>query len=127
MPVTKEPTGYNDTAVQASRVTLVDGTTGSATPVGTSAAGTGATTSVASSATTVTLLAANSARLGATVYNDSTQVLYLLLGAGTASASVYTVQIAAGSYYEVPFRFTGVLTGLWASANGSARITAITA
>lgn len=126
MAVTKEISSYNEDAASARRVTLVSAA-GVASPVGTSAAATGATVSVASSATVVTLKAANAARLGLTVFNDSTQVLYVLLGAGTASASVYTVQLAAGAYYELPYRFTGVVTGLWASANGNARITEITA
>lgn len=87
---------------------------------------TGTTTSVASSASSVTILAANAARLGATVYNDSTQILYLLLGSGTASATNYTIQIAANGYYEAPFRFSGQLTGIWAAANGFARVTEVT-
>lgn len=87
---------------------------------------TGTETNVASSATSVTVLASNASRLGATVYNDSTQILYLLLGSGTASNSNYTLQMAAGSYYEVPFGYTGQLTGIWASANGNARVTELT-
>jgi hypothetical protein len=80
---------------------------------------------VASSATTGTLLASNAARLGAAVYNDSTQILYLKLGA-TASATSHTVQLVAGAYYEVPFGYTGVIDGIWASANGAARVTEVT-
>lgn len=81
-------------------------------------------TSVASSASSVSLLASNANRLGATFYNDSTQILYLKLGA-TASATSYTVQLAAGSYYELPtpHLYTGAIDGIWASANGNARIT----
>lgn len=88
---------------------------------------TGTTTSVASSATPVTILAANAGRFGASVYNESTAILYLLLGAGTASATVYTVQLTSGQFYEVPYGFTGILTGLWATANGNARVTEFTA
>lgn len=80
---------------------------------------------VASSATNVTLLAANANRLGATIYNDSTQVLYVKLGT-TASASSFTLQMAAGTYYEVPFAYTGNIDGIWASANGAARVTEMT-
>jgi hypothetical protein len=86
---------------------------------------TGTTTSVASSASNVTLLASNTNRLGATVYNESTQVLYLKLGA-TASATSYTLQVAGGGYYEVPFSYTGQIDGIWASANGNARVTELT-
>jgi len=95
-------------------------------PVITKRSSAGVQTSVASSASSVTILAANSNRLGATVYNDSTQILYLLLGTGPASTSVYTVQLGSQSYYEVPFNFTGQLTGIWASANGNARVTELT-
>jgi hypothetical protein len=88
-----------------------------------SRAGTGTASSVASTVTTnTTILAANANRFGASIYNESTAVLFLLLGAGTESATVYTLQMAAGSYYETPFGFTGIIKGHWASANGSARI-----
>lgn len=97
----------------ASNVNVVGGSTG--TP-----------SNVASSASSVTILAANSSRLGATIYNDSTQVLYLLLGSGTASSSNYSVQLVGGAYYEVPFNFKGQLTGIWASASGNARVTELT-
>ena len=88
-------------------------------------AATSTLTNVASSATTVTVLALNTGRIGATVMNDSTAILYLKLGA-TASATSYTVKMAAGGYYEVPFGYTGIMDGIWASANGSARVTEIT-
>ena len=77
---------------------------------------------VASSATNVTLLALNLNRTGATVANDSNQVLYLKLGA-TASTTSYTVKMRSSDYYEVPFGYTGQIDGIWASANGNARIT----
>ena len=81
-------------------------------------------TSVTASATSVSILASNSSRLGAAVYNDSTAILYLKLGA-TASTTSFTVAMAASSYYEVPFQYTGAIDGIWASATGSARITEI--
>lgn len=96
-------------------------------PISPSPSTTGATTSVASSATPVTLLAANTARRGATIVNDSTAILYGLLGAGTVSATNYTFALDGKStvpgYYEAPFGFTGIITGIWASATGSARVT----
>lgn len=81
--------------------------------------------SVAGSASSVTILAANTARAGATIANDSSAVLYLKLGA-TASTTSFTVAMAANSYYEVPFGYTGIIDGIWASATGSARITELT-
>lgn len=77
---------------------------------------------VPSSATVVTLRAANTARKGLTIFNDSSAALTIKLGAA-ASQSDFTTKIAAGGYYEVPFRYTGIVTGLWASANGNALVT----
>ena len=83
---------------------------------------------VASSATSVNLFAANTYTYPAdgnhcrTIFNDSTQVLYVKFGA-TASATSYTVQIAAGGYYEFPQPlYLGNVDGIWASANGNARL-----
>lgn len=84
---------------------------------------TAVTANVASSATNVAVFAAASNTKARTVYNDSTAVLYLKFGA-TASASSYTVQIAAQGYYEFPQPvYAGQVDGIWASANGNARVT----
>jgi hypothetical protein len=78
---------------------------------------------VASSASNVTLFASSNEANGRTIYNDSTAVLYVKFGA-TASTSSYTVQIAAGGYYEFPQPlYGGQVDGIWASANGNARTT----
>jgi len=87
---------------------------------------TNTTATVASSATVVTLIASNANRLGATIYNDSTAILYVKLGA-TASTSDFTVALSPltssiGGYFEVPFAYTGIITGIWASATGNARV-----
>lgn len=83
-----------------------------------------ALTSVASANTTITLAASNTSRSGFYLYNDSTAVLYLAY-ASTASTTAYTVQIQAGGWFEMPSIpvYTGILSGIWASANGNARIT----
>jgi hypothetical protein len=82
------------------------------------------TSTVAALATTTTLLASNTLRLGATIYNDSTSILYLKLGA-TASNTSYTVQLFSNGYYEVPYGYTGIIDGIWVSATGNARVTEI--
>jgi hypothetical protein len=84
-----------------------------------------ALTNVASSASNVNLLAANTAREGATIFNDSTAVLYVKLGT-TASATSFTVKMSAGGYYEVPFGYAGNIDGIWSAANGYARVTELT-
>lgn len=72
-----------------------------------------------------TVLAANSARKGATVYNEGAATLYLLLGAG-ASTTAYTAQVASGGYYEVPYGFTGIITGRTASGTAQPMVTELT-
>jgi hypothetical protein len=84
-----------------------------------------AVTSVLASVTSTTVLAANAAREGAAVYNDSSSALYLKLGA-TASSTSFTVKMGANSYFEVLGGYTGVIDGIWDTATGSARVTEIT-
>lgn len=87
-------------------------------------ASTGTQSNVSSTVTTnTTILASNSARLGASIYNESTATLFLLLGSATESATVYTLQVPPGAYYEVPANYTGIIKGHWSAANGSARVT----
>ena len=92
---------------------------------------TGTITSVNDAATSTTILAANMARCGATFFNDSTSILYLALADTTASTTVYTVQIPAGGYYELPFAasgpYRGICVGIWsADASGAVRVTEFT-
>lgn len=78
---------------------------------------------VASSASSVTLFAASGGARARTIFNDSTAVLYVKFGA-TASTTSYTVQLAAGDYFEFPQPlYGGVVDGIWAAANGAARTT----
>lgn len=87
-------------------------------------------TSVTSSASAVILLSPNPARLGATIYNESTQILYILLQLDpqltVISNTDYTVQVAPNTRYELPNWYVGYVSGIWASANGFARITEMT-
>jgi hypothetical protein len=83
------------------------------------------TTTVASSASNVQLLAANASRLGSTIFNDSSSMLYVKLGS-TATLTDFTIKVFPQSYYEVPFGFTGNINGFWISANGSARVGELT-
>lgn len=84
-------------------------------------------TSVASSASSVQLLAANSQRRGASIQNTSTSILYVLLGTASATATTsHSVQMAANTYYEIPYGYTGAVQGIWASVNGQANMTELT-
>lgn len=83
------------------------------------------TSSVAAATSSVTLLASNSNRLGATIFNDSSQFLYVKLGT-TASVTDYTIKLFPAGYYEVPFGFTGEIDGIWAGTGGFARVDELT-
>ncbi len=80
--------------------------------------------SVASNVASVTLLAANQPRKGAYIFNDGTANLFVAYAA-VASATAFSVKIPAGSFWEMPTSpiYTGIITGIWDVANGSARIT----
>lgn len=94
-------------------------------------------TQKASSATVITLCAENVARRGLMVHNASTQVLRIKLGTA-ASATSYSVPIAADGYFEMPpiapvyvsgdvvgGCYAGIVTGVWESANGYAYVTEV--
>ena len=69
-----------------------------------------------------TIATASTGRLGCTIYNTGPGNLHVLLGTGTASTSNFTVRLSAGDYYEVPFNYTGLIGGIFATA-GTAEIT----
>lgn len=82
-----------------------------------------AVTSVTSS---TTLLAANAARRGFVVVNDSTATLYAKFGS-TASTTSYTYKLLAGDSFESMITpYSGIITGIWAAANGQAMVTELT-
>lgn len=80
--------------------------------------------SLPGSITSQVLLSASNNRIFASVYNDSTSKLYLLLGTG-ASSTVFTLRMDGQTYYEVPIQYTGPVTGVWSSGVGDARMTEI--
>jgi hypothetical protein len=84
---------------------------------------TASVTRVASSATTVTLLAANAARKVYYLFNDSNRSAYVKFGAG-ASATDFTLKMAPGAFWEnQEHAFRGVITAVWDQANGAMQVT----
>lgn len=79
--------------------------------------------SVTNSSTVI--LASNANRLGATIYNEGAAVCYMKLGA-TASLTSYSLQIASGGYYEVPFGYTGAIDGITSSGTAQLRVSELT-
>jgi hypothetical protein len=68
-----------------------------------------------------TLLAVNNARNGALIWNNSTSDLIIDFDEEVTATS-FSVRIAPDGYYELPFLYTGVISGLWETANGKAII-----
>jgi len=80
-------------------------------------------TQVASSITSVTVLAANANRKEALIFNNSTANLFLAF-TGTAATTAFTVKLAAGTAYALPTPlYKGVISGIWDAANGTAQVT----
>ena len=77
-------------------------------------------TAVNASVTAVDLLAANSTRRSASIFNTATTRLYLKCGTG-ASLTSFAAYVEPGGYYEVPTAYTGLITGIWAGADASGR------
>jgi len=84
-----------------------------------------AVTQVAGSLVVVTLQALNAARKGLTLYNEGNQPWYVRLGAG-ASLTAFTVKILRDGYYEVPFGYTGIVTGIQAVSSNSLYVSELT-
>lgn len=85
-------------------------------------------TSVADSASSVTVLAANANRQGAIFYNDSTAAVFLKFGT-TASSSSFTKKVLPSGDWDITSTFyTGKVDAIWVSAPGGAmRITELSA
>lgn len=83
-------------------------------------------TTVASAATSTTLLAENGNRGGASITNTDANRLYVLLDAGAASSTNYSFYLDSGDTWEQsgPNPYTGEVTGIWAAdGSGAANIT----
>jgi hypothetical protein len=86
-----------------------------------------ATTSRPSASTTASaqLLAANTSRIGATIWNEGAQELYVKCGT-TASTTDYTVRLAPGSYWETPFNYTGRIDAITSTSTAQSQVTEYT-
>ena len=75
---------------------------------------TGTLTTVPSAATSTTILAANARRKGACIVNTDANALCLNLAGGTATTTTaFNVRLIQNAYFEIPFGYTGLITGIW--------------
>ena len=90
--------------------------------------GTSPTTArVNDTATSTMLRPSNPSRISLTIINESSAVLYVLKGTGTASASNYTYKLIQGDTLTID-DYTGQVNGVWATDpnDGAAQMTEVT-
>jgi hypothetical protein len=76
---------------------------------------TGTKSSVNSGIASVTILLANTSRKGASITNTDANALYIDASGGTASATSYSYKVLTDGVVEIPFGYTGLITGIWAA------------
>ena len=113
--------------------TSLTSATGDYSPIGVDATGTMFTrdapsntpslANVAGSVTSVTIRAANAARRSLIIYNDSASDVYIAYGA-TASTTSFTILLPSlGTTTITGSEYAGLVTGIWNTAVGNARVT----
>jgi len=82
------------------------------------------TTSIASSATSVTILASNTDRKGLSVSNISTSKLYLGFTSPATTTNCF-IEVPPGAFLLLDQQLivTDTIYGIWSSANGTAQVT----
>lgn len=88
---------------------------------------TGTITSAANATSSFTALAANAARKGFIIFNDSTATVSIAFAA-TASLTAFTLRLTANSSYfstQLPI-YRGIITAISSAATGNLRVTELT-
>jgi hypothetical protein len=86
-------------------------------------ASTASLTSISSSTSSQTVLAANPVRKGFLLFNDSTATCYVAFAA-TSSTALFTMKLIPGmTYQNEAIIYTGVMSAIWDVANGALRVT----
>jgi hypothetical protein len=82
------------------------------------------TTSVASSATSITVLAANANRKGFSISNISTAKLYLSFSTPATTANCF-IEVPSGAFLLLDQQMIvgSAIYGIWESANGTVQVT----
>ena len=113
---------YNLEAIEALMVTLQADVADGLRPPNATTGGTGPTDFTSTSYGTIAT--ASTGRLGCTIFNSGPGNLHVLLGTATASTTLFTARLSSGDYYEVPFNYTGLIGGIFATA-GTAEVTTL--
>lgn len=78
------------------------------------------------SASTTLIAAGTTVRKGVTFYNNSSETIYLTLGA-TSSLTLFTSAIIPGAYYETPFTYIGAVSAIAVTGPAEVFVTELTA
>ncbi len=81
-------------------------------------------TRIAGTVGNLIVLQANPNRIGASFYVEMGSALFLKHGSLSGTFD-YTVQITAGALYELPFNYSGTVSGIWQFASGTVQITEV--
>jgi len=111
---------FNLEAIEALMVTLQADVADGLRPPNATTGGTGPTDFTSTSYGTIAT--ASTGRLGCTIFNSGPGNLHITLGTATTSTSAFSVRLSSGDYYEVPFNYTGLIGGIFATA-GTAEVT----
>jgi hypothetical protein len=111
---------FNLEAIEALMVTLQADVADGLRPPNATTGGTGPTDFTSTSYGTIAT--ASTGRLGCTIFNSGPGNLHVMLGTATASTTAFSVRLSSGDYYEVPFNYTGLIGGIFATA-GTAEVT----
>ena len=113
---------FNLEAIEALMVTLQADVADGIRPPNSTTGGTGPTDFTSTSYGTIAT--ASTGRLGCTIFNTGPGNLHITLGTATTSTSVFTARLSSGDNYEVPFNYTGLIGGIFATA-GTAEVTTL--
>jgi trimeric autotransporter adhesin len=97
----------------------------------TNKAGTSNITSVTATTASQTLLASNTSRVFASIYNGGSRNAYIVLSSTAASTTNFSIQLLTGSYWEFPVDYIGQINIIWStvgasSLTGTALVTELT-
>jgi hypothetical protein len=122
---TDYPIGIAGTITVGNSVTIASLPAISGTVTASPVQGTSVTTSNFTSTTaSTTLVSANSARRGLTVFNEGAGNLHICAGA-TATTVAYQIRLSAGDYWECPTWQTSLTHSAQFASSGTARVTEI--
>jgi hypothetical protein len=76
-----------------------------------------------STTSSVLLASENFLRAGVSIYNNSSNNLFVRCSESAATTSVFTARITSQGYWQTPYGYQGAIQGVWDGASGNALVT----